>query len=73
MLDFQGCLVETEKIENHELSSDGRKNYQVMGQNISTATCFDYQVVVHNWKNKESGLCKACNVHGAEKNHLFEH
>jgi len=48
MLDFEGCLVETEKIENHELSSDGRKNYQVMGQNISTATCFDYQVVVHN-------------------------
>ena len=34
--------------EKHELSADGRKNYQVMGQNLSTATCFDYQVVVHS-------------------------
>lgn len=34
--------------EKHELSADGARNYRVMGQSLSTATCFDYQVVVHS-------------------------
>ena len=42
--------------ENMSYQQMGEKNYQVVGHNLSTATCFNYQVVVHSWKTKK-GVC----------------